>query len=470
MIGTIPSLLVAEEFYFSALAFLEHIDGDIRLLIICLYRLGYTKKIIPLINRYPELLEIYEIKRIYLSLCKPSSLVFGKSQRTLPEVKDRLEIESLEKYLIGKLYIGEERKKLYSEAFVLDERNFEALMSLHREMLITEDEAHKLILNMKNKDLAVIYKSILYEGGDDFIDISRSIGQNSAFSISKFSTTHFNSYSLAPEENLNFFSPFFGEKIGAKLLKENKKESLFRLGVYMVDSFDSEISYLTLGYHYLVDNNFKEAKKCFYTALKRNENYSIAWLYLGISYSGLKECENAISSFSTAEKHMICSYKPSFYLAYEYHRMNNYEKAYINYENAIKIKNTPEIAYRYAVFLIYYEKFDLAYEMVIDLPYEEIKRLLLAFIYFYTDKLEKAKAILKGDDWRTVAFKGFLYHLNNNYSRAIEMYSEVLVSHDCTVVKDLLAICGSNYTASPAEYASDLFEAMEIKNMTPMPL
>ncbi|KAG0437733.1 Cell division cycle protein 16 like protein [Dictyocoela muelleri] len=470
MINEIPNLLIAEEFYFSALTFLENVDGDIRLLIKCLYHLGFTKKILTFIEQYPELLEIYEIKKIYLSVCKPSDLIFMQSRRTLPEFKERLAIESVEKYMIGKLYIGEERKRMFLEAFDTDERNFESLLSLHRESLLPENDIRQIFIKMKNKMLSSLYRCVLYENFDDFLDLSIDIPIKNNFSISRFLPKNYNSRFFVPEKTLNFFSPFFAEKLAIKLMKDRRKDDLFRLGVYMIENFDSEISYSTLGYYYLMTKNFKEAKKCFYISLKRNDKYSIAWLYLGISYSGLKECENAISSFKNAEKHMISSYKPSFYLAYEYHRMNNYEKAYIYYKKAMKIKNNPEIAYRYAIFLIYYEKYEAAYKIAYDLPYNEIRRLILGFIYYYTNKIDKAMNILDGNDWRTIAFKGFLFHLSGDFEKASEMYCNVLVKHDCTVIKDLLKLCKSQFISSLSEHIGDLFETMEIKNMTEMPL
>lgn len=474
MITEIPQILMNDEFYFSALILLEYLQTNTKLKLKCLYHLDYKKKLLNIIESNTELLEDFEIKKIYLRICKPSELINIESKRIDKQSNLHLNQKSVELYLIGKLFKGKHRAEKFVEAFKLDERNFEALVSLYREYLVSEYIIYNLIDEMDSSELKNLYKDIIISQSIKFGskdgDSERCLRdiqiQNNDFYTSIYKSTH----EMSLMRNINFFSPFFGEVLGRKLLLESKNDDLFRLGVYMVENFDSEISYLVLGCFYIGSKNYKESKKCFYKALKINDEYGTAWFFLGISYSNLKECENAISSFKKAEKFLIADYKPSLYLAFEYHRMNNYDKAYIYYKQAFDIEKNPEITYRYAAFLIYYQNYDRANELLDLIPQKLIKSILCAFILYYKKQFSDAYDQLYEKDWRSFALKGFLLHIMMDQSKASDYYSEALIIHDCTVIRDLLSICNSKYKSSPAEYACDLFEAMDIKNMTEMPL
>lgn len=172
-----------------------------------------------------------------------------------------------------------------------DNRHLEAYIILRREDLIDSDDFSDL-LNLKHEWLKDLYNSIF-------------------------------NYKGTP-----IFSPFFMEEYSYECYKNQDVSNIFTIGTEMIEDFlKCSTSYLVLGYYHLSKKKYSESRKCFYEAIKYDKNVGNLWLLLGLSYSGLKECENSISCYNQARQFMIGSYKPDFYIGYEYHKMHNIEQA-----------------------------------------------------------------------------------------------------------------------------------------------
>lgn len=230
---------------------------------------------------------------------------------------------------------------------------------------------------------------------------------------------------------------------------------------------NSEFSFLTLGLSFLLSSNYSEARRCFYKAVQINNRYGRGWLYLGMAYSGMKECESSISCLNMSQKTMIGSYKPSFYLAVEYHRINNFERASFFYKQALRMSPGIEVQERYIALLIYYEYYTEALSYLATQK-SNLLGLLRVYCNLFLGKVNEAQKHLSAchPDWRYYATAGFIDHLMNKLDSAADNYSKALLKTHVNLIEELLGLTVENMSCKQSnnvyDYATDLFD-----NMTP---
>ncbi|ELQ75268.1 Anaphase-promoting complex (APC), Cdc16 subunit, partial [Trachipleistophora hominis] len=444
--------------YLSALTMSDfiihtHKDGDIDLcsykLISCLslFELNYHHRTLKFIENNEEILNYHTIRTIYLKLgniLEPKkinlALLQDKRNEDFTLADCRLDKKSIEYYLEAMVKKYVDRKNLLINAVESDNRNLEALMALKREDLVSTEEFSELI-----------------SAGPEWL-------------------TKLYTYIMNYNEEI-IVSPFFMEAYAYENYKREVTAQLFDLGVEMIEDFPKcSVSYLVLGYYYLSKKKHGEAKKCFYEAIKYDKQIGNLWLFLGLAYSGLKECENAISCYKQAKQLMIGSYKPDFYLAYEYHKMYNIEQASFFYLRAFKIKPEPVVIVRYATLLIYYEYYVDALKILAKVgsvnEFQNVYNLLVAYAFLFTGDLDRSEMFLDKckRDWRYLATKGFIKHLRSEIETAADIYMDALVQHGRSwVIEDLLRLTVEIKDVKKDnlayEYANDLFDSMDLKSL-----
>lgn len=455
---SLPSIYYNSKLYLSALTLSDfithtHKNGNLDLcsykLITCLSlsELNYHHRTLKFIEENEEILNYHVIRTMYLKLGNildskkiNLALLRDKKNEDFVLADGKLDKRSIECYFEAMVKKHTERKDLLVEAINSDNRNLEALMALKREDLVSLEEFDKLIT-----------------AGPEW--------------LSKLYT-----YVVHYKEEV-IFSPFFMETYAYDHYKRGITGLLFNFGVEMIEDFPKcSVSYLVLGYHHLSKKRHGEAKKCFYEAIKYDKQIGNLWLFLGLAYSGLKECENAISCYSQAKQLMIGSYKPDFYLAYEYHKMYNIEQANLFYLKALKIKAEPIVIVRYATLLIYYEYYVDALKILARIgdanEFQNVYNLLVAYAFLFTGDLDRSELFLDKckKDWRYLATKGFIKHLRSEIDAAADIYTDALIKHGRSwVIEDLLRLTveikDTKKDNLAYEYANDLFDSMDLKSL-----
>ncbi|KAF7680948.1 Cell division cycle protein 16 like protein [Astathelohania contejeani] len=413
-----------------------------------LFHLCMHERCIQIIQNKRELLDYKEIRMIYLkSIIKTKEedkIYLYHQANQLKKIRHKVEYcylldeEAIEMFYEAQTKKGKERKDMLVNAFKKDEQNLEPLLYLSIEESIDTDELLNIIMNMSNKPLSELYHKILFPSFEGF-----------------------NFY------NPQIFSPFRGEKISRFLFQANRKEELFGLGVFLIKQYPNvPEGYLVLGINYLLVENYKEAKRCFYESVKIDPERGRAWLYLGISYSGLKECENAVSCFNSALKLMIGSFLPAYYLGYEYHKMNNQIHAESFYKLALEMKSDSELIKKYCTLLIFHENYEEALELLENTNFD----LLKCYCNLFLGKIKAGEMLLKrcNHDWKYYATLGFIRHAKNNLNEAMSCYSQALIlCNKNTVLEELMALVIENTSNEEDnivyDYSSDLFDALDFK-------
>ncbi|ADM11614.1 putative cyclosome/anaphase-promoting complex protein [Encephalitozoon intestinalis ATCC 50506] len=443
------SAYLIEEMDHSALALSEYVyrrketDEIIMLLLKSMYRLSYHERCIETIELNSSVMRIHEARVIYYR-CK---FLTGKKSKDLPtgvecdkEIKGYPPAE-ISKKSIRLLFEGltkedVKKKEILLEAYRCDNNNLEALLRMKNDSLVNNKEFLMLIDECKDKVMKEVYMEVFYPCFEpDF---------------------HF----------LPFYSPWHGVNLAKKYYRSGKDILLFNLGVSMVRLYpNSEHSFAALGLFFLMSLNYPEARRCFYKAAQINNEYGRGWLYLGMAYSGMKECESSITCLKIAHKAMIGSYKPSFYLAIEYHRMNNFERASFFYKHALGINPSVQVQERYISLLIYYEYYPEALSYLAAQK-NNLLGLLRVYCNLFLGKVTEAQKHLSvcKVDWRYYATAGFIDHLLNNLDSAADNYSKALLKTHVNLVEELLGLAVENMTCKQTnnvyDYATDLFDNM----------
>lgn len=331
------------------------------------------------------------------------------------------------------------RKEILLQAYSCDYHNLEALVRMSAEDLVSEMELLRLIEDCSDKYIKEVY-----------MDIFRP-----RFELDLYC--------------LSFYSPWYGIFLAKQHYRDKKHLLLFNLGVSMLKLYpNSEYSFVTLGLFFMLSANYSEARRCFYKVVQINAKYGRGWLYLGMAYSGMKECESGISCLNMANKLMIGSFKPSFYLAVEYHRMNNFERASFFYKQALGMGPSSQVQERYISLLIYYEYYTEALSYLAAQKNESLS-LLRVYCNLFLGKIAEAQKHLSmcPTDWRYYATAGFIDHLMNKLDSAADNYNKALLKSHVNLVEELLGLAVENMTCKQSnnvyDYATDLFDSMTLK-------
>lgn len=353
--------------------------------------------------------------------------------------------QSIELHLKGMTKTSVERKNCLVSSIKLDNSNLESLIVLKRESLLTEADFENLLNELKDEKLRNIFKKII-------------------------------SYDTDP---LNV--SFFAENVAFKLYNMKMKNQLVFMGMEMIEKYPEEsTSFLVFGLSKVLQKRYNDAKITFYEAIKREKTLGILWIFLGIAYSNLREYDNAISSFEFSKQLMIGSFKPDFYLAFEYHKMSNINNANIFYLNSLRIKREPLVIIRYSALLIHFEYYSEAIQILQDVEVriddKNIYNLLLAYAFLFTGDLEKANSFLEKSkkDWRYFATKGYIFHLQSYSNEACEFYTNAIVHIGRSWILEDLLKHAIDLKESKAEnhiydYGTNLFESMNLKSLDFVP-
>lgn len=411
-----------------------------------LFHLKMYHRALRFIDKYQNLLDFEPVRIIFLklnSLVEPQSpnLAILKSRKSLEiEIpKMKIEKESIETHLEGIIKTANCKKEALVRAFQLDNRNFESLIVLKRESLITEDEL-KNIIDSSKQELSRTYHMVLFY-------------QKSALN-----------------------SPFFAENVALKLYNQKNVQGLIFMGMAFLDRYPEESTSLFIyGLANIIQNKFSDAKIIFYEAIKLERTFGPLWIFLGVAYSNLREHDSAKSAFEYAKQLMIGSYKPDFYLALEYHKLSNMNQANAFYLNALRLKRDPHVIIKYCALLIHFEYYSEALKLLQSLKiYEEFKNahlLLLSYAFLFTGEIEKAKILIEEatKDWRYYATKGYLAHLQSKVDEASEFYTNAIIEKGRSwIIEDLLKnaieLKDNKKDNMVYDYGTSLFEFLDLKS------
>lgn len=456
---------ISEGFYWSALLLGEHLyDKEpsakvLHIIVEAMFCLEFYERCIDVIESNDELQEYYEMCKIYLQSISRATGNKGRKPTCSinvliekPKKRRRFSSSCISQESVIKFYESrcmEDPQKHLVDSFLKDPRNLEALFFLKVNSLMNDQELVGILSQSNVRWCEEHFHTILFS--------KRSLRH-------KFSPTSF----------LNAAKELYLQRNGV---------DLFALGIYMIQFYRGcEYSYLILGLYYLYKNNYEESKKCFYKALKINDRFGLGWICLGISYSGLKECINALECFTNAQQQMPGSSLPSLYLGFEYHKMNNLEQAEIWYRKSLSMKRSAIIVQRYSAFLISNEKYNEALELLSYMSSEIENRylrnqasinLLRCFCNLFTGKISHAQTYLSmcEHDWRYFATSGFIKHIQNKAEEASYDYHQALIrTRHNSVVEDLLNhavdVMAGVEENTAFNYASDLFEALDLKSLS----
>lgn len=452
-----PFLLYNSELYYSALTVSDFLiakdeierDMEILLRIISLkslYNLKLYHRALRYIDKYDYLLDYECIRTIFLKLnhiidrksVHLNSLCLRKCLKIeIPEMK--LSRESIEKHLEGVIQTSFDRKNCLIESFELDNRNFESLLILKRESLVTENEL-KMLLSACSEEIREFSFSFLF------------YNQNC----------------------LN--SPYFSENVGLRLYNQKNIGDLIFLGMYHLDNYPEESTSLLLyGLSNILQKKFSDCKLIFYDAIKKERSLGLSWLLLGISYSNLREYDCAISSFELSKTFMVGSYKPDYFLALEYHKMSNMNQANVFYLNSLRIKKEPQVLLKYCALLIHFEYYIESLKLLetlrIEEPLRNVHLLLLTYSFLFLGELDKAKTVLEeiDRDWRYYATRGYLSHIQSKIDDATQFYTNALIERGRSwIIEDLMknAIDLKDIQRDNLvyDYGTSLFEFLDLKS------
>lgn len=452
-----PFLLYNSELYYSALTVSDFLivkneiekEVEVLLRIIIaksLYNLKLYHRALRYIDKYDDLLEYECIRTTFLKLNhiidKKSIHLNSLSLRQcvkikMPEMK--LDRKSIEKHLEGIIQASFDKKNCLVESFEMENRNFESLLVLKRESLLTEEELGAL-LSSCSQEMREFYESVLFY-----------------------------------DQNI-LNSPYFSENVGLRLYNQKNKNDLIFLGMYHLDNYPTESTSLFLyGLSNILQRKYSDSKIILYDALKKERSFGLSWLLLGISYSNLREYDCAISSFELSKTFMIGSYKPDYFLALEYHKMSNMNQANIFYLNSLRIKREPLVMLKYCALLIHYEYYIESLKLLESLrtkePLKNIHLLLLTYSFLFLGELEKAKTVLEEieRDWRYYATRGYLSHLQSQVDDATQFYTNALIERGRSwiiedLMKNAIELKDLQKDNLVYDYGTSLFEFLDLKS------
>ncbi|WUR03361.1 enolase [Vairimorpha necatrix] len=408
------SLLLAEHFYK-----LSKCPTAFKYLILNLYQLGYYSKILSILEDIS--LDDYHIRLIYYkSIIKTNT----NPKNQLPKIPS-YEILSLENILNFKsVEIFWEsltkkdilKKDLLIKAYKTDTRNIESLYYLIKDEMLTQKEVSSLLDLNEQRD--ILYQIFLNYENFDF----------------NFATS--------------FFHPIYAFLFSKNLFIEKNKFDLFNISHTSYKLYDKCVfTHLSLSLYFLLIEDFEESKKVLLKCLDFDKQTGQIYLYLGICYSKLRECEKSLSCFNICNKKMICTWKSFYYISFEYQKMTNFDKSRFYYLEGLAVERNIIIQEGYVSLLIFLEDYKeaLSYISGILRSKENYKSnnvlLLKCYCHLFLGNIKESREALEKceKDYKYYCTKGYIEHLTNNIDKACDLYNKSLMIRNNTVVEELMS-------------------------------
>lgn len=407
------SLLLSEYIYKK-----EKTKESFKYIILNLYRLGFYTKILDILNDIT--LDDYEIRLIYYKcIQKTDTIPNNKSisgytspvsnNNTSLDSTNLINKESLEIFFISLTKKDILRKDLLIQSFKIDPNNLECLYYLVKEDLVQEKEFKILLEDSCMKD---VYLEIFHP------------------CVS------------------SFFHPFYAYLFSKILYKSKDLSKLFSVSH---DSYrmykDSVYSFLSLSLYFMLIKNYEEAKRILLECLDFDKSDGFVYLYLGICYSKLRECEKSLICFNISNKKMVCTWKTYYYLSYEYQKMTNFDKARLYYKEGLNVDRNIKIQEGFVSLLIFCEDYKeaLSYISSIIRSKESEKSnniyLLKCYCQLFLGNINESKDSLDmcEKDYKYYCTKGYIEHLTNNIEKACDFYNKSLLLNNSQVIEDLMS-------------------------------
>ncbi|KAK6089626.1 hypothetical protein P3W45_001392 [Vairimorpha bombi] len=193
--------------------------------------------------------------------------------------------------------------------------------------------------------------------------------------------------------------------------------------------------------------NYEEAKRILLKCLDFDKSDGHVYLYLGISYSRLRECEKSLICFNISNKKMVCTWKTYYYLSCEYQKMTNFDKARLYYKEGLSIDRNIKIQEGFVSLLIFCEDYKeaLSYISSIIRSKESEKSnniyLLKCYCHLFLGNINESNNALYmcEKDYKYYCTKGYIEHLTNNVEKACDFYNKSLLLNNSQVVEDLMS-------------------------------
>lgn len=341
------------------------------------------------------------------------------------------------------------RAKQLKEAFNLDNNNLESLFYLYKDGLIPKRELIEMVSQSNERIRAICSEIFFFEEKNP----------KNLFMVNR-----------PCFYDMPFYNPIYIFTSSKDLFRKKKKTLLFNLSFAALKLYPNSIyTYLSLGLYFLMLEDYKEAKKCLMRGARYEKN-GFLFLYLGICYSALRECENAVSCFNISHKLLIGSWKPIYYLACEHQRMTNYDRATFYFKEGLNIERNAKLQEKYVSLLVFCEYYDEALSYLASQNNPQ-HYLLRVYCFLFKGKItESINYLNKCDkDWKFYATFGYIEHLINNLDNAANMYSKSLLIKNEIIVEELMTLAIENL-ASKSEndvykYCTELFENLFTKTM-----
>lgn len=390
-------------------------DIAFKYIILNLYKLGFYMKILDILN--DNLLDDYEIRLIYLKCIHKTDTLPGKnikctsnmSVNTTLDSINILNCESVELFLLSLTKKDILRKDLLIQAFTKDQNNLECLYNLIKEELIQKKELMKILNNCYLKDTIL---EIFYPKLSDF------------------------------------YHPFYAFLFSKILYKSKEISKLFNISHVTYRMYKENVySYLSLSLYFMLSQNFEEAKRFLLKCLEFDKSDGNVYLYLGICYSKLRECEKSLICFNISNKKMFCNWKTYFYMAYEYQKMTNFDKARMYYKEGLNVNRCIKIQEGFVSLLIFCEDYKeaLSYISSIIRSKESEKSnnifLLKCYCHLFLGNINESKDSLEKceKDYKYFCTKGYIEHLTNNVEKACDFYNKSLLLNNSQIIEDLMS-------------------------------
>lgn len=419
--------------------------------ILNLFKLGYYHKIIDILEGVD--LNDYDIRISYYK-----SLVETETNKKIknvplssykkPTISNILDNHSIEKFWYALTKKDILKKELLIEAYRLDNKNIECLYFLIKDEMCTDKEFLDLLqLNQECKLLSDIF-------------------------LFPFSIT--NEIENVSVDVLEFYHPFYAFIFSKKLFIEKKKLLLFNLShksyrIYMHCTY----TYLSLALYFFLIEDYEEAKRILLKSFEFDKRTGLIYMYLGICYSRLRECEKSLNCFNISNRKIVCTWKTYYYLACEYQKMTNFDKAKFYYLEGLNVDRNIMLQEGYISLLIFCESYQEALSYISGIiKSKETRRLnnillLKSYCYLFLGNLNESKDALEKcrKDYRYFCTKGYIEHLTNNIDLACDFYNKSLLLKNSSVIEDLMtSATRQNKENDVYNSCTEIFEYVFISN------
>ncbi len=215
---------------------------------------------------------------------------------------------------------------------------------------------------------------------------------------------------------------------------------------------DYRDAWIILGYSYLMLEQYQEAVDALEEAMRQDPEKPETFFYLGLAYAGVDDLDKAIESLETAA---TFGYEPKIHveqkLAEYYFQSEDYDNANALYEDVIS-KNPTEIDYFTRPVWIYIDKLKtpekavtLAEKAIVHHPDDAMSYNLLGWAQVANNDFINAnknlqKALSMNPDFDAPYLNlGWMYHKQEKYGRAKDLYEKAYELGDGSAVSNLAA-------------------------------